>query len=474
MYRMLIVDDERIIRETLSRHIDWAALDVQVIGTASNGLEAYDIIMDEYPDIVMTDIKMPGFSGLELLQRIKSLHPDIEFILLSGYGEFEYAQKAMQWGVRHYLLKPCSDEKIIASVQSVTEEISRRRMAEPQDASAAMQELGDSAILNLLNECIAQGDGSYDVIYAPYKKFLDFDNTPYELCYLYFLDSPSLQDALSQIHIFREKYTPGIPFYAIYVQQCLLFFFRSYHLEYDALDTYMSNLRLPLQEIPVAYKRVRYANLSDLMDYVNSRICHFATVQYSNGDSIISICNYRNIIRQVERLTFSAFSKDSENSEHSLELLCELVGRVSSITFLKQLISTIIMLASSQCYAFTALEAAEFRTHAEALRSYQAEDGLFHTVIDDATSYEEASGTAAMAAGLLRGMKAGILDESYRVCADRAITALCDCVDTDGTVLKVSAGTAMGMNAEHYKGIGIRPMAYGQALTLIALCEALQ
>ena len=115
-----------------------------------------------------------------------------------------------------------------------------------------------------------------------------------------------------------------------------------------------------------------------------------------------------------------------------------------------------------------------FRTHAEALRSYQAEDGLFHTVIDDATSYEEASGTAAMAAGLLRGMKAGILDESYRVCADRAITALCDCVDTDGTVLKVSAGTAMGMNAEHYKGIGIRPMAYGQALTLIALCEALQ
>ena len=279
MYRMLIVDDERIIRETLSRHIDWAALDVQVIGTASNGLEAYDIIMDEYPDIVMTDIKMPGFSGLELLQRIKSLHPDIEFILLSGYGEFEYAQKAMQWGVRHYLLKPCSDEKIIASVQSVTEEISRRRMAEPQDASAAMQELGDSAILNLLNECIAQGDGSYDVIYAPYKKFLDFDNTPYELCYLYFLDSPSLQDALSQIRIFREKYTPGIPFYAIYVQQCLLFFFRSYHLEYDALDTYMSNLRLPLQEIQAGALRESFGP-DGLCELPHLPLCHRAVQQW--------------------------------------------------------------------------------------------------------------------------------------------------------------------------------------------------
>lgn len=114
-----------------------------------------------------------------------------------------------------------------------------------------------------------------------------------------------------------------------------------------------------------------------------------------------------------------------------------------------------------------------FHTHADALRKFQAEDGMFHTIIDDPTSYEESSGTAAMAAGLLRGLKSGILDASMQKCADRAISALCKNVDADGTVLNVSAGTAMGMNAEHYKGIGIRPMAYGQALTLIALCEAL-
>ncbi len=115
-----------------------------------------------------------------------------------------------------------------------------------------------------------------------------------------------------------------------------------------------------------------------------------------------------------------------------------------------------------------------FCTHVEALRGLQAESGLFHTVLDDPTSYEESSGTAAMAAGILRGIKKGLLGESYRECADRAIEALCSCVEEDGTVQKVSAGTAMGMNADHYKGIGIRPMAYGQALTLIALCEALE
>ena len=114
-----------------------------------------------------------------------------------------------------------------------------------------------------------------------------------------------------------------------------------------------------------------------------------------------------------------------------------------------------------------------FRTHAATLFNLQDESGLFHTILDDPTSYLETSGSAAIAAGLLRGVKLGILDESYAECANKAIEALCDNIDTDGTVLNVSAGTAMGMNAEHYKGIGIHPMAYGQALTLVALIEAL-
>lgn len=114
-----------------------------------------------------------------------------------------------------------------------------------------------------------------------------------------------------------------------------------------------------------------------------------------------------------------------------------------------------------------------FRTHAHALCSLQAPSGLFHTILDDPSSYEEVSGSAAIAAGLLRGVKLGILEDSYMDCAKKAIEGICHNVDKDGTVLNVSAGTAMGMNPEHYKGIGIRPMAYGQALSLIALCEAL-
>ncbi len=114
-----------------------------------------------------------------------------------------------------------------------------------------------------------------------------------------------------------------------------------------------------------------------------------------------------------------------------------------------------------------------FKDHAEALKKYQAESGLFHTVINDETSYEEVSGTAAMVAGLLRGIRLGILSEDYKDAAERGIAAICNNIDSDGTVLNVSAGTAMGMDAQHYKNIQIRPMAYGQSLTLVALCDAL-
>lgn len=114
-----------------------------------------------------------------------------------------------------------------------------------------------------------------------------------------------------------------------------------------------------------------------------------------------------------------------------------------------------------------------FQSHVQALKDCQAPSGLFYTVLTDPSSYTEISATSAIAAGILRGIKLGILDDSYQKCADAAIDALCRNIAPDGTVLNVSAGTAMGMNAEHYKGIQIRPMAYGQALALIALCEAL-
>ena len=105
--------------------IDWNTLDIQLIGTAKDGIEAYNIILDEYPDIVLTDIKMPALSGIELIAKIHEINPQTQFIILSGYGEFEYAKKAMQYGVKHYLLKPCNEMQIVDSIKNIKKDYFR-------------------------------------------------------------------------------------------------------------------------------------------------------------------------------------------------------------------------------------------------------------------------------------------------------------------------------------------------------------
>lgn len=115
-----------------------------------------------------------------------------------------------------------------------------------------------------------------------------------------------------------------------------------------------------------------------------------------------------------------------------------------------------------------------YKAQVSTLKRLQSKTGLWHTVLDDPTSYEEVSGSAAIAAGILKGIRLGILDDSYLECANKAIQAIINNVAEDGTVLNVSGGTGMGYNKEHYKNILIAPMAYGQSLTILALTEALQ
>lgn len=110
----------------------------------------------------------------------------------------------------------------------------------------------------------------------------------------------------------------------------------------------------------------------------------------------------------------------------------------------------------------------------QTLAQLQAPSGLWHTVLDDPTSYLEVSGSAGIAYGILKGIRIGLLPQSYYACAQRAIEGILQNIDQDGSVLNVSAGTGMGNNPEHYKNILCLPMAYGQSLTALALTEAVR
>ena len=115
-----------------------------------------------------------------------------------------------------------------------------------------------------------------------------------------------------------------------------------------------------------------------------------------------------------------------------------------------------------------------YKAQVEALKKLQGKSGLWHTVLTDPTSYEEVSGSAGIIAGILKGIRCGILDDSYLPCVKRGIRGILKNIDKVGTVLNVSGGTGVGNNAEYYKKILIAPMAYGQSLVILALYEALR
>ncbi len=125
MYKVLLVDDERIILDGISTIIDWRSFGTELIGTARNGLDAYEFVVTHQPDIVITDIRMPGMDGLQLVERVREIDQHVQFIMLSGFSEFDYARKAMRYGVKHYLLKPCNEQLITQALTEVVDEWNR-------------------------------------------------------------------------------------------------------------------------------------------------------------------------------------------------------------------------------------------------------------------------------------------------------------------------------------------------------------
>lgn len=104
MVRMLIIDDEYYIRLGIVHAFDWNSMGVEIVGEAQDGAEGYEIILEKKPDLVLVDICLPFLNGLELMEKIRSEKLDCEIIVISGYDEFEYAQRSIQYGVLDYLL----------------------------------------------------------------------------------------------------------------------------------------------------------------------------------------------------------------------------------------------------------------------------------------------------------------------------------------------------------------------------------
>ena len=119
MYRALIVEDEDLMREYLATRLTDICPDWEAAATASDGVEAVEILAHDHFDAVLTDIRMPGMSGLELARIIRRTDPELPILILSGYDEFEYARASLRLNVFDYLLKPLNEDELSAALSAV-------------------------------------------------------------------------------------------------------------------------------------------------------------------------------------------------------------------------------------------------------------------------------------------------------------------------------------------------------------------
>lgn len=139
MLKVVIADDEKTICSLISQLLDWEKLGFEIVGMAYTGVDAFELIKNYHPDVIISDIRMPGYDGLELIKKTKEAQIDSEFVMISGFKQFEYAQNAMKYGVKYYLLKPIEEDKLLEIIEEIKSNVLVKRERAVYESNLEME-----------------------------------------------------------------------------------------------------------------------------------------------------------------------------------------------------------------------------------------------------------------------------------------------------------------------------------------------
>lgn len=183
MLKVLLVDDEPYVLEGLKVMLDWEAYGFRICGEASNGEDALEIVRVCNPDLIITDISMPGIDGLEFMRlSSEKLKSTAKFVILSGYDNFSYARRAMQYNASNYLLKPLDDVELGNVVTKLAEQIKQERK-KTENVNRQLSFIANQSILRLIN-----GDNKPSLL-SRTKMLLNIGEEEEIRCVLFEIDS---------------------------------------------------------------------------------------------------------------------------------------------------------------------------------------------------------------------------------------------------------------------------------------------
>ena len=145
MYKVMIVDDEPIIVEGLSRSIAWDKWNCKVVATAHDGLEGRKSIEEYRPDIIFMDINMPEMDGLSMIAAIKSQFPNLQICVLTGFRDFEYAREAIRLGVTRFLLKPSNMDELEEAISAMCANLKKKAITGEEETASSENSEGQAA-----------------------------------------------------------------------------------------------------------------------------------------------------------------------------------------------------------------------------------------------------------------------------------------------------------------------------------------
>lgn len=159
LYTVVVADDEDELREAVCSMLPWESLGFRLVGSASNGLDALELVEELEPDLLMTDIRMPFISGIELARQVREIRPAINIAFLSGYDDFEYAKQAIQYNIISYMLKPLTMDGLAAELRNIRQKIDAQfeMFRQAQNSINAQQDSQGAFLLPLVLDDYATG-----------------------------------------------------------------------------------------------------------------------------------------------------------------------------------------------------------------------------------------------------------------------------------------------------------------------------